>query len=431
VSSRSRRLTGEPAEREQISQKSTTRPIQKGVSRMRFFTYLYENELEQYFYKKPQSFNKYSNRELLSYGLGATLYMPATRPNIHQDILSKKHEGLTSLVIDLEDAVGDNEVGRAEVMLVEEILKLYDEINKNFFTVDDLPLIFIRVRNVEQFIRIKVQLGGSIQLVTGIVLPKFNVDSGEELLYEVTKVHKEEQPFYAMPILETDLVIQKETRMSELMGIKQLVDRYRDNILNVRIGATDFCGLYGIRRSVDTTVYDIAVLRDCIADIINVFQRSDSPYVLSGPVWEYFSSKPRMLKPQLRQTPFRERYGAEGLKWRAELIDQHMDGLMREVLMDIANGLTGKTVIHPTHIKAVQALNVVSNEEYIDACEIVDAAGGELGVKKSNFDNKMNEIKPHYFWAKKIILKSQVYGVLHEDITNIDLIKKDAFVYHS
>ncbi|OLS37764.1 HpcH/HpaI aldolase/citrate lyase family protein [Bacillus sp. MRMR6] len=398
---------------------------------MRFFTYLYENELEQFFYKKPQTFNKYSNRELLSYGLGATLYMPATRPNIHQDILSKKHEGLTSLVIDLEDAVGDNEVGRAESMLVEEILKLYDEINKNFFTVDDLPLIFIRVRNVEQFIRIKEQLGGSIQLLTGIVLPKFSVESGEELLYEVTKIHKENQPFYAMPILETDLVIQKETRMNELMGIKQLVDRYRDNILNVRIGATDFCGLYGIRRSVDTTVYDIAVLRDCIADIINVFQRSDSPYVLSGPVWEYFSSKPRMLKPQLRQTPFRERYGAEGLKWRAELIDQHMDGLMREVLMDIANGLTGKTVIHPTHIKAVQALNVVSNEEYIDACEIVDAADGELGVKKSNFENKMNEIKPHYFWAKKIILKSQAYGVLHEDITNIDLIKKDAFVYHS
>jgi citrate lyase beta subunit len=398
---------------------------------MRFFTYLYEDELEQFFYKKPQTFNKYSNRELLSYGLGATLYMPATRPNIHQDILSKKHEGLTSLVIDLEDAVGDNEVGRAEAMLVGEIQKLYDEINKEFFTIDDLPLIFIRVRNVEQFIRIKNRLGGSIQLLTGIVLPKFNVESGEELLYEVTKVHKEEQPFYAMPILETDLVIQKETRMNELMGIKQLVDRYRDNILNVRIGATDFCGLYGIRRSVDTTVYDIAVLRDCIADIINVFQRSDRPYVLSGPVWEYFSSKPRMLKPQLRQTPFRERYGAEGLKWRAELIDQHMDGLMREVLMDIANGLTGKTVIHPTHIKAVQALNVISNEEYIDACEIVEAAHGEFGVKKSNFSNKMNEIKPHYFWAQKIILKSQAYGVLHEDITNIDLIKKDAFVYHS
>lgn len=94
-----------------------------------------------------------------------------------------------------------------------------------------------------------------------------------------------------MPILETAKVIQKESRMDELIGIKNLLDRYKEHILNVRIGATDFCGLYGIRRSADTTVYDIAVLRDCISDIINVFQRFDSPYVVSGPVWEYFSAK--------------------------------------------------------------------------------------------------------------------------------------------
>ncbi len=398
---------------------------------MKYFTYFYENELESLFFQRPKDFNKYSDRELLSYGLGATLYMPATRPNIHQDLLSKKHEGLTSLVIDLEDAVGDTELEKAEERLIGEMLKLYEEFNKNYLTIDDLPLMFIRIRNVEQLKVIKEQLGDAIQLLTGVVLPKFSAESGEELLAEVVNIHREYTPFYAMPILETDRIIQKESRMTELMAIKQLLDRYKDNILNVRIGATDFCGLYGIRRSVDTTVYEIAVLRDCIADIINVFQRAESPYVISGPVWEYFSSKPRMLKPQLRQTPFRERYGDEGLKWRAELIDQNLDGLIREVLMDIANGLSGKTIIHPTHIKAVQALNVVTYEEYIDACEIVEAQNGKNGVKKSNFSNKMNEIKPHLFWAKKIILKSQLYGVLHEGYTNIDLIKKDVFVYNS
>lgn len=397
---------------------------------MKFFTYFYENELDQLFFQKPKSFNKYTERELLSYGLGATLYMPATRPNIHQDILSKKHEGLTSLVIDLEDAVGDIELGKAEGRLVEELLKLYGEFNRNYLTIDDLPLMFIRIRSLEQLITIKEQLGDAIRLLTGVVIPKFCVETGEEILTEVVKIHSEQQPFYAMPILETNKVIQKDTRMQELLEIKQLLDRYKENILNVRIGATDFCGLYGIRRSVDTTVYEIAVLRDCIADIINLFQRSDSPYVISGPVWEYFSSRPRMLKPQLRQTPFRERYGDEGLKWRSELIDQHMDGLIREVLMDVANGLTGKTIIHPSHIKAVQALNVVSYEEYIDACAIIEAGNGEIGVQKSNFANKMNEIKPHYYWAQKIILKSQLYGVLHEEFTNIDLIKKDVYIYN-
>ena len=395
---------------------------------MNFFTYFYEEELNRFFYKRPQTFNKYTNRELLSYGLGATLYMPATRPNIHQEILSKKHEGLTSLVIDLEDAVGDNEVDRAEMLLMTELLKLYGELNKGFLSFVDLPLMFIRVRNIEQFRRVNEQLGEATKLLTGVVLPKFTAERGEELLTEVLKIHTNEHPFYAMPILETATVIQKETRMEELMNIKHLLDRYKENILNVRIGATDFCGLYGIRRSADTTVYDIAVLRDCISDIINVFQRFDCPYVISGPVWEYFSAKKRMLKPQLRQTPFRERYGDEGLKWRAQLIDENTDGFIREVLMDIANGLTGKTIIHPSHIKIVQALNVVSYEEYMDAKNIIEAATGDIGVFKSDFSNKMNEIKPHYYWAKKMILKSQLYGVLHEEFTTIDLIKKEVYV---
>ncbi|AZU63065.1 HpcH/HpaI aldolase/citrate lyase family protein [Neobacillus mesonae] len=398
---------------------------------MRFFTYFYEDELDQFFYKKPQEFNKYTSREILAYGLGATLYMPATRANIHQEILSNKHVGLTSLVIDLEDAVGDQQVEAAERMLIGELWKLYGEVHKGFLTNSDFPLMFIRIRNLEQFLRVAAQLGDAIQLLTGVVLPKFNSETGEALLAAVRRIHSDQYPFYAMPILESAKVIQKETRMEELVNIKRLVDRYKENVLNIRIGATDFCGLYGIRRSMDTTVYDIAVLRDCISDIINVFQRHDSAYVVSGPVWEYFAAKNRILKPQLRQTPFRERYGDEGLKWRKKLLNENLDGLIREILMDIANGITGKTIIHPSHIKVVQALNVVSYEEYIDARTIIQAASGEIGVMKSEFANKMNEIKPHLYWAEKTMLKSKLYGVLHEQYTNIDLIKQEVYLSHT
>ena len=395
---------------------------------MEFFTYFYEEEIERFFFRRPGAITKYTNRDLLSYGLGATLYMPATRPNIHQEILSNKHEGLTSLVIDLEDAIGDNEVELAENLLVRELVKLYAECNKGYLNVEDLPLMFIRIRQLDQLKRLKDQLGGALNLLTGVVIPKFSTENGRDILEMVRAIHTETHPFYVMPILESASVIQKETRMEELLKIKHLLDQHRDYILNVRIGATDFCGLYGIRRNMDTTVYDIAVLRDCISDIINVFQRFDSPYVVSGPVWEYFSAKKRILKPQLRQTPFRERYGEEGLKWRAKLIDENMDGLIREILMDISNGLTGKTIIHPSHIKVVQALNVVSYEEYIDASNIIKAFDENNGVIKSEFANKMNEAKPHYFWAQKILLKSQVYGVLHEEFTSIDLIRKEVYV---
>lgn len=89
------------------------------------------------------------------------------------------------------------------------------------------------------------------------------------------------------------------------------------------------------------------------------------------------------------------------------------EGLIREVLLDQENGLFGKTIIHPTHLKVVQSLYVVSYEEYTDALTIISNANGDLGVVKSDYENKMNEIKPHLSWARKILIRAQIYGVYH------------------
>ncbi|MBG9546610.1 HpcH/HpaI aldolase/citrate lyase family protein [Cytobacillus firmus] len=394
---------------------------------MRLFSDIPGEKINKMFYKEPGYFNKRSDRELLSYALGATLYMPATRPNIHQDLLSKKHAGLSSMVICLEDAIGDDEVELAENLLCSELENLSSDLMKGLCEEEDLPLIFVRIRSYEQLMRLKSRIPNGMHLLTGFVLPKFSPAEGCKILTEIKELNSHGYCLYAMPILETKEIIQKETRLEELIGIKKVLDQYFELILNVRIGATDFSGLYGIRRNSDTTVYDIAVIRDCISDIINIFLRADQPYVISGPVWEYFSSKERLLKPQIRQTPFMERLGQDGLKMRTDLIDRHMDGLIREIAMDISNGLTGKTIIHPTHIRPVQALNTVTLEEYLDAQSIAGQAGGKIGVMKSNYQNKMNEIKPHLYWAKKILLKSEVYGVLQDEITYIDLLKNETF----
>ncbi|MDQ0272019.1 HpcH/HpaI aldolase/citrate lyase family protein [Cytobacillus purgationiresistens] len=398
---------------------------------MRLFVDLSNEEKRKLFYKEPESFNKHTSKEVLSYALGATLYMPATRPNIHQDLVTKKHAGLTSIVICLEDSIGDNEVERAEQLLQNELQKLYCDISKGYVSLDDLPLIFIRIRNNEQLLRLRDCLQEEWGLLTGIVIPKFSPDFGKRILEQVSQLNKQGHSLYVMPILETKNIIFKETRMNELILIKSILDDYYDLVLNVRMGATDFCGLYGIRRNTDTTVYDIAVINDCIADILNIFLRSDKAYVVSGPVWEHFASKERMLKPQLRRTPFRERYGEEGVNFRSELINSQMDGFIKEILMDITNGITGKTIIHPTHIKPVQALNTINYEEYLDAKSIIDQAAGEKGVLKSAFSNKMNEIKPHYYWAQRILLKSRIYGVLHEEFTYIDLLQSEIHTGHS
>ncbi|MGP7815979.1 HpcH/HpaI aldolase/citrate lyase family protein [Niallia sp. 01092] len=394
---------------------------------MKLFSDLTEKQIERLFYKAPEELSTASDKELLAYALASTLYMPATRPTIYQDLLNKKHPSLTSMVICLEDSIGDHEVESAEKKLVEELIKIKEGIDAGKVIKNELPLLFIRIRSVEQFLRMKTSLISCLDLLTGIVIPKFDAAIGRIILKELKLHNHSGNVLYAMPILETKKIIEKETRLAELLSIKEVLDQYKELILNVRIGATDFCGLYGIRRNTDTTVYDVAIIRDCISDIVNVFLRADTPYVVSGPVWEYFSAKERMLIPQLRETPFRKRYGKAGMKMRTQLIDKHMDGLIREVLMDITNGLTGKTIIHPTHIKPVQALNVVSYEEYYDACNIVDSNNGEIGVMKSSFSNKMNEIKPHYYWAQKILLKSKVYGVFHEEFTYIDLLKQENF----
>src|SRR3954454_15882070 len=166
---------------------------------MEFFTYFYEEDIKRFFFRRPETFTKYTNRNLLSYGLGATLYMPANRPNFHQEILSRKHEGLTSLVIDLEDAVGDNEVDLAEDLLVLELVKLQSECNKGFLNYEDLPLMFIRIRKLDQLKHLKDQLGDALNLLTGVVIPKFSAENGREFLELVRNIHTEAHPFYAMP----------------------------------------------------------------------------------------------------------------------------------------------------------------------------------------------------------------------------------------
>ena len=101
----------------------------------------------------------------------------------------------------------------------------------------------------------------------------------------------------------------------------------------MRIGATDFSSIYGIRRNIDSTIYDISVLRECIARIINVFGKAEDEYVISGPVWEFFSNHSRLLKPELRQTPFR-RYGEAGATHRKIILDKAEDGLIKEIILD-------------------------------------------------------------------------------------------------
>ncbi|MGD6830735.1 HpcH/HpaI aldolase/citrate lyase family protein [Sutcliffiella halmapala] len=390
---------------------------------MLHFNYLSDLQIEGIFLKKPTCITKSSPRDILQYSLGATLYMPSTRNDIADLVITQKFTELCSMVLCLEDAIGDNEVELAECMVVNHINSIYQAIKNGSVSPEKLPLIFLRVRNPEQIPKISNSLGNALDCVTGFVFPKFTTSNANLYFEQMIKVGTEHRiTLYGMPIFETPELIDKHTRGTTFNELKKILDSYKEHILNIRIGATDLCGLYGIRRNCHTTIYDISIIRDFLTDLINYFGRD---FVISGPVWEYFDSKTtRILKPQLRQSPFKDSYGAVGLKVRTQLLNEYGDGLIKETLLDIANGLNGKTVIHPNHLKIVQSLYVVSKEEYLDALTIIDSFNGNIGVIKSEYSNKMNEIKPHYLWALNIMKKSKIYGVYHENHNYIDLLSE-------
>jgi hypothetical protein len=142
--------------------------------------------------------------------------------------------------------------------------------------------------------------------------------------------------------------------------------------------------------------------------------------VISGPVWEYFTGGERVLKPLLRESPFAE-HDPNGRILRRKLVRDSLDGLIREILLDRANGLVGKTIIHPSHAAAVHALSVVSHEEFSDAVAIAsDASSG--GVLRSVYANKMNEVRPHLAWAQLTLVRAQMFGVAAEGVTFVDFL---------
>ncbi|MDR6554134.1 HpcH/HpaI aldolase/citrate lyase family protein [Paenibacillus qinlingensis] len=351
---------------------------------MRYFNYLTADEEQALFFLPPNSFHNHSHKEILAHSIGAALYMPATRLTFAEDIAFGKIEGLVSVVLDLEDAVGDNEVHAAEESLIGQMNRIAHWIDVGILNADNLPLIFLRVRSVNQLNYLLERLEDHVALLTGIVFPKFTADNGEayfQILEDYNDEKAEAAPtLYGLPILETGAIIYKESRTSTLLSINEIIEKYKHLVLNIRIGATDFSSLFGLRRSPERTIYDIVPIRDCVADILNIFGRMEASNVISGPVWEYFPTK----------------------------------GLINEVMLDKENGMIGKTIIHPTHIKPVQSLYTVTHEEYTDATSILSNNHGDLGVMKSAYGNKMNEFKPHSNWAKRILLRSQIYGVLHE-----------------
>src|SRR5882757_7524307 len=383
---------------------------------MRHFGHLTADIRDELFYREPQEFTADSPARTLAVALGATLYSPATRLRLADDVRKQAARGVVSMVLCLEDSIDDRDVVAGEANLVRQFADLAAHPDAPAA----VPLLFIRVRTPAQITDLVARLGDTVALLSGFVLPKFTEETGVPFLEALTLAEAAAgRRLFAMPVLESPQLLHLETRVETLYGIARTVDKYRDRVLALRLGVTDFCSSYGLRRAPAMTAYDVQIVASVIADVVNVFGRADgSGFTVTGPVWEYFRHHERMFKPQLRLSPFRP----EAVDLRDELIEHDMDGLLREIELDRANGLQGKTCIHPTHVPVVHALSVVTHEEYCDAADILSEERSGGGVLRSSYTNKMNEVKPHRAWAERTLRRAEVFGVARENSGFVELL---------
>lgn len=342
--------------------------------------------IEDIFYKKPKTRKELTKIEE-KMSLGATLYIPSVKDSWGQKYICGGYNSLNTLVIDFEDSILEEDINIKNLEKVKSNLEniVENSLKKNL----DNPKIFFRVRNINHasYINDFIEKNNIDNILEGIVLPKANreiVEQSCSILNNNLKI---------MPIIESREFIDTETRMKSLKDIKELILENRDireRIVNIRVGGTDLSGIYGLRRTVSNTIYDLKVVERCLTDIVECFGTLED-MVLSGAVWEYFQTK------------------------------ESLEGLIKEIKLDKLNSFIGKTAIHPSQIDIINASYIVEYNDYKDACDILYE---NKSVLKSNKKDRMNEFKPHKIWAEKTIRLANVYGVLKEEESTDSLYRK-------
>ncbi|OAT33233.1 HpcH/HpaI aldolase/citrate lyase family protein [Proteus myxofaciens] len=296
---------------------------------------------------------------LSPWNLGATLYMPATRLDIASIILNQKIVRLRSLVICLEDAVSDIDVPFALENLknLVNILAEHKKQSKHLH----LPLLFIRPRhtNMAKWMTLHLDLSA----IDGFVLPKFTQASLPTWWSIIENTH-----LSMMPTLETAEVFDviQMTTLAEAL----LKHPCRAKIIALRIGGNDLMNVLSLRRTRHLTLYD-GPMGYVIKMLVAVF--GTRQFALTAPVCEHIDDNQMMEK---------------------------------ELELDIANGLVGKTAIHPKQIYQIEQALMVSQAEHSDALRILNST---QAVFKSQ--GAMCEPATHRHWALTILTRAKLYGI--------------------
>lgn len=287
--------------------------------------------------------------------LGASLYIPAINKDLFSIANGEKFPNLTSIIIDTEDSISEDCLSTAYKNIKNLLLDLKPKEER-----ENKPLVFLRVRNDVELQ--KIYEFENIEKLHGFVLPKFTIDNMEKYLGFFKK------EFFYMPILEKDVF-----NIKTLEKIRDFLLTKKENILSLRIGATDILNSLGLRRCSEKTIYDIAVMNQVIANFVMVFKFHG--FNITSCVFESFD-------------------------------DNCKKTLQKEVELDLLTGLFGKSVIHPAQVDIVHEVYKINRDDFETAKKILEVDSAYVFKAQ----NKMHEKQTHSNWARNIIEQAKIYG---------------------
>ncbi len=290
--------------------------------------------------------------------------MPAVRRDLVAHANGEKLPFLRSMIFCTEDSVRLDQLQEA-LQNLRESLRLFRPTE---------ALRFIRVRNPQVMAEVLRMPG--IENVNGFVLPKAtrkNINRYLELL-------SKDDGFLLMPTLEdADVFIPSEMVKFRDQLLKSSV---RGRILSLRIGGSDLLHQLGVRRSPRRSVYDTA-LGTAIAMLSGIF--IPHGFNLSAPVFEGLAF-PRVLA--------------------------------QEVERDLLHGLFGKTAVHPDQIPQIEKSYMVAAKDVEMATLMLEHSAPAV----FRMHDTMCEAATHRNWARSILDRARIYGVVGKPRTGAKLL---------
>jgi citrate lyase beta subunit len=285
--------------------------------------------------------------------LGASLYVPATRPDLAAIAAGDRFGHLRSVIFCTEDGIDPRHIGQALQNLRELLVCMRPAPGL---------LRFVRVRDAGVMAEIVAMPGA--EKLDGYVVPK----ATRSTLASSLATLPEDTQQYVMPVLETAEVFDADEM--RLMRTYLLQPDVRRLVLTLRIGGNDLFRLLGVRRSVERTIYE-TVLGPVISSLVTTFRPWGIP--LCAPVFE------GLAQPEV---------------------------LRREVEADLMHGLFGKTAVHPNQIGLIHDLYAVSHNDVEMATRLSEDDAPAVFAMHGT----MCERAVHLEWARATLIRASLFG---------------------